>query len=53
MQLLTYGETLLDKINSVSTCVTYGRTPNRQNCCGGSGTINYGGKTTNIALTYG
>jgi len=26
--LLTYGETLLDKTNSVRTCVTYGRMPN-------------------------
>ena len=25
-----YGEMLLDKTNSVRTCVTYGRTPNGQ-----------------------
>ena len=30
MQLLTYGERLLDKTNSVRTCVTYGRTLNGQ-----------------------
>ena len=29
-QLLTYRETLLDKTNSVRTCVMYGRTPNGQ-----------------------
>jgi len=29
-QLLTYGERLLDKTNSVRTCVTYGRMPNGQ-----------------------
>jgi len=30
MQLLTYGERLIDKTNSLRTCVTFGRTPNGQ-----------------------
>ena len=46
----TYGETLLDKANSVRTCVTYGKTP-KDKLNYYSGTIDYG--ETEIALTYG
>jgi len=55
MQLLTYGETLLNKTNSVRTCVTYGRTPNGQ-----TELLQWDNKlrrnvneTTKITLTYG
>ena len=51
----TYGETLLDKTNSVRTCVTYGRTRNGQ-----TGLLQWDKKlrrnvneTTKIVLTYG
>ena len=54
-QLLTYGETLLNKTNSVRTCVTYERTLNGQ-----TELLQWDNKlrrnvneTTKIALNYG
>jgi len=54
-ELLTYGETLLNKTNSVRTCVTYERTP-----IGQTELLQWDNKlrrnvneTTKIALTYG
>jgi len=55
MQLLTFGERLLDKTNSVRTYVTYGRTPKGQmELLQWDNNLRRNvNNTTKIALTYG